>query len=220
MTNDTSCETRNEAQQEPSHAPVRRHWRRRLLRWAEHVLAACALLFILLFLSPIPRWLHAAMDCQDELRHAKYIICLGGAPARVLEGARLLNEGLGDRLIVSNNEEAAPMMRDLAIDWGAPADKILLDDQSTCTADHPGSIQQRCNVDPTNDACIIVTSFPHMLRSKACFEKAGYRNIIMREPRWERQFRRYRSWRSNIWAMPELAYEYAAIAKYWLAGRI
>jgi uncharacterized SAM-binding protein YcdF (DUF218 family) len=199
--------------------PLRRCLRR-TLRWAEHLLAALSALLLLAFASPVPQWLHDSLDRQSELRPARYIICLGGAPSRVIEAARLLQEGYAPQLIVSNNQLAAPMMRDLAIDWGAPPGCILMDSHSYRTLDHPASIQRHCGVDPAQDVCIIVTSYMHMARSKACFEKAGYKHIIMREPRWERRFRPPPGIKNNFWLIPELIYEGSALAEYWLRGAI
>jgi uncharacterized SAM-binding protein YcdF (DUF218 family) len=203
-----------------SDAPRRRRGIRRLFRWIEHGLAAISAVLILMLLSPIPNLLHVALDCQGDLRPARYVICLGGAPSRVLEGARLLREGYAEKLIVSNNEPAAPMMRDLAVDWGVPASRILVDPNAHKTFDHPVTIQRNCGVDPAHDVCIIVTSYTHMARSKACFERAGYKHVIMREPRWERKFRPPPSIKTNYWIMPELIYEYAALAEYWVRGVI
>jgi uncharacterized SAM-binding protein YcdF (DUF218 family) len=203
----------------PQPPPQRR--RRRYLRWIEHVLATAAGLWLLLLVSPLPRWLYTRFDAQGELRPAKYIICLGGDPARIIEATRLLDEGYGEELIVSNNPEAAPFMRQFAAEWRGRTDRILIDDGSWRTADHPASIRRTCGVDPTNDVCIVVTSFTHMLRAKACFEKAGYRHIIMREPRWDRQFRVPGGGvKANYWIMPELFYECAALAEYRLRGWI
>jgi uncharacterized SAM-binding protein YcdF (DUF218 family) len=200
--------------------PIEGQRLRRGLRWLEHLLAAMSVLFLMLLFSPIPCWLYRALDRQSDLRPAKYIICLGGAPGRVLEAARLLQEGYAEKMIVSNNELAAPMMRNLAVDWGAPADRVLLDSHAYKTCDHPASVQRSCGVNPGEDVCIIVTSYGHMMRSKACFEKAGYKHLIMREPRWERQFRLPPGIKGNYWIMPELIHEYAAFGEYWLLGRV
>ncbi|MFH1417416.1 MAG: YdcF family protein [Planctomycetota bacterium] len=203
----------------PQAKRTRRFWR--LLRWFEHLLLVGCLGFVVLLVSPIPWWLYEPLDRQGELRPAaRYVICLGGGPARVIEGARLLQEGYAEKLIVSNNGVAVAMMRDLAIDWGAPADRILVDTGSHRTLDHPGSIRRQCGVNPAEDLCIIVTSYSHMARSLACFQKAGYRHIIMREPRWERQFRSWEGWKTNCRIVPELVYEYGGFVEYWLRGAV
>ncbi len=183
-------------------------------------MAAGAILQMVILFSPIPRWLYAKMDVQDSLRRADYIVCLGGDPTRVFEAVRLLDEGYGEKIIVSNNPVASRMMRDLAVRWGAPPDKVLVDPGSWRTADHPGSIQRSCGVDPRHDTCIIVTSYVHMVRARACFTQAGYQHVIMRELRWEREFRDPRTWRSNFWIMPELLYEGAGLVTYALCGYI
>jgi uncharacterized SAM-binding protein YcdF (DUF218 family) len=193
---------------------------RRLLRWVEHLLATFAALLILVTLSPLPSWLYYHLDRQTQLRPADYIICLGGHPNRIIESARLLKEGYAPKLIVSNNQAAAPVMRSMAIDWGAPADRVMMDTGSYVTSDHPRSVEKTCGVDPAKDTVIIVTSFAHMARARACFVKAGYKNIIMREPRWERQFRPHDGVKRNFWIMPELLYEVAALTEYWVTGRI
>ncbi len=203
-------------------APPRRRrprWRTGL-RWIEHLLAAAAFASMLLVLTPLATWIHEALDCQGNLEPARYIICLGGEPDRVIEGARLFSEGYGERLIVTNSGPLATLMRDLAIDWGVPPDKIVVDDQSLRTRHHPEAIRRAVGLDPARDACIIVTSYTHMLRSKATFEKAGYRRVVMREPRWEREFREATemNWRGRVLVTPHLLYEGAAWIEYWLRG--
>jgi uncharacterized SAM-binding protein YcdF (DUF218 family) len=197
----------------------RRGRARRVLRWVEHVLAGVGAAVLLCATTPAPMWLYDAMDRQDRLAPAKYVICLGGDNARVIEAARLLREGHAERLIVSNYGMAAAQMRDLAYEWGAPYSKILVDDGSRRTADHPGSIQRRCGVDPARDVCILVTSYSHMARSKACFAKAGYQRLILREPRWERPAY-FDGYRTGFWVMPRLVYECAAWVEYWVRGYV
>ncbi len=197
-----------------------RSLRHRWLRRAEHFLAASALGWMLLVLTPLATWIHDSLDCQGELEPARYIICLGGEPDRVIEGARLFREGFGERLIVTNTGPLATLMRDLAIDWGVPPDKIVVDDQSLRTRHHPEAIRRAAGLDPARDLCIIVTSYTHMFRAKATFEKAGYRRVIMREPRWEREFREATpmTWRARVLISPHLLYESAGWIEYWLRG--
>lgn len=196
--------------------PARRRW---WLRWAEHGLAIFGLVVLICCTTPLPMWAYDAMDRQGTLTRSKYIICLGGDNARIIESVRLLRDGWGERLILSNYGLAALQMRDVAEDWGAPVSKILLDEGSRRTADHPASIARTCGVDPAKDTCIIVTSYSHMARSLACFEKAGYRHVIMREPRWERPGR-YDGYRTGFWALPRLVYEGAAWIEYKIRGFI
>lgn len=198
--------------------PVR--CRCRWVRWGERGLAIVGGLLLLMVFTPVTQWLYDALDRQTPLAKAKYIICLGGDPARVIEGCRLLSEGYGEKLIVSNHDEAADQMKDLALEWGAPADRILVDRRSTTTQDHPSAIRDGLHVDPQADACIIVSSYTHLARSQACFQKAGYRHLIMREPRWERQFRPVGGWKYRFRILPTVAYEYTAWAEYYLRGAV
>lgn len=202
---------------------LRTAWKkvRRVARWVEHAVALAVVLLVLLWVSPLPLKIFRALDCESRLEPARYIICLGGDPARVIEAARLLNEGYGEKLILSNNPGGAAMMRMLAMEWGAAPEQILMDSGSYRTADHPGSVRRQCGVDPANDSCLIVTTYAHLLRSKLCFEKAGYRHICLREPRWERRFRVYQSGlKNNYRILTELFYELPALAEYRLRGYI
>ena len=195
---------------------------RRALRWGEHCLAALVLLVFVVVLTPVGSWLYGNFDCQNPLRPAKYIICLGGDGQRVLEAARLLRDGYGEKLIVSNHGPAAGKMRDLAVDWGAPADRIIVDDRSPKTRCHPYTACRAGDIDPANDVCIVVTSYHHMKRSRACFKKAGYRHLIMREPRWERDARNVdrMGFVGRVKVLPNLLYEGAAWVEYWIRGVI
>ncbi len=191
---------------------------RAVLRWAEHSFALICLLGIALMFTPIPRWLFFNLDRQQPLAEADFIICLGGDPERVLEATKLLQEGYASILIVSNSGETADQMKELAVDWGAPPGRVRVDHESKRTVDHPTAVARNCGVDPRSDHCIIVTSMTHMARSEAVFQKAGYRHIVLREPRWERDFRVMKGWRSNVMSAAEILYEYTARLQYRLLG--
>jgi len=203
--------------------PVRRGLIRRTLKWGEHLCAGGFLVGLLVFLSPLPGMIYRSFGRGGELRHADYVICLGGNMERVVEAARLVKDGVGDRLIVSNHGEAARLMREIAVEWGAPADRILVDDESFRTTDHPAGAR-RLRVDPEKDTCIIVTDYTHLARSEAVFRRAGFRHVIMREPRWDRQNReRMPPGGGLVWRfmeMPGIVYESAAWARYWLSGDV
>ena len=193
---------------------------KRIARWMEHTIAGAALSVLAVFFSPLPGWLYLSMDRQNELQRADYIICLGGDPARIIEATRLLQEGWADRLVVSATPAGGAWMRDRAVEWGARPEQILIDDGSFRTADHPGSIAARVGVRPERDVCIVVTSYLHLARSQACFEKAGYRHLILREPRWEREFRSAGGWKYRFRIFPSVVYEYAAWLEYYLRGAV
>jgi uncharacterized SAM-binding protein YcdF (DUF218 family) len=150
------------------------HPRRRWLRWIEHALALIGSGLLLMVFTPATQWLYDALDRQTPLAKSKYIICLGGDPARVIEACRLLNEGYGEKLILSNHDEYTDRMRDLALDWGAlPADRSS-DHRSKKPTTMPGIRDGSCTSIPPR-RLIIVTSYTHLARSKAPLRKAGYR---------------------------------------------
>jgi uncharacterized SAM-binding protein YcdF (DUF218 family) len=202
-------------------APARRV-RGRWLRRFEHAFVFFVLLNIIFIVTPISAWVFKSLDCQDDLRKADYIICLGGNPNRIIESARLLNEGWADKLIVSNHGRFADDMRDVAVEWGADPARIIVDRNSFTTRDHPQGAREAAKLDPSKDICIIVTNYTHMKRSRACFVHAGYEHIIMQEPRWERRGRapEESSWKSRFLIYPQLVYESAAWLEYKLRGAL
>lgn len=194
---------------------------RRWLRRAEHVLAAFGAAILLLVVTPLTTMIHDALEQEDPLRPADYVICLGGDNARIIESARLLREGRAERLIVSNHGLFAERMRNMAIDWGAPADRVDVDDGSQRTRDHPVSIARRLPVDPQKDTFVVVTSATHLARSRACFAKQGYQHLVMRQPRWERTDPAIeRDWKWRMKVLPNVIYECAAWVEYWLRGTV
>jgi len=180
------------------------------------------MLTAIFILSPLQNLVYARMDAQDRLVRADYIICLGGDHSRVFEATRLLRDGYAPTMIVSNVGEAAERMRRLAVEWGAPADRVLMDDASRRTSDHPAAVANLANIDIKNDRCIIVTSYAHLARARAVFEAAGYRHLIMQEPRWERESRPADGpgWRGRFLVFPRIVYEGAAWALYWIRGSV
>jgi len=165
--------------------PGRRSTSRIWLRRLERCLAALAILVILWLVTPFQEWIYRSMDRQTELRHAQYVLCLGGSDSRIVESAKLMAEGWADYMIVMNHGVYSQHMRNVALGWGVTEDRLLVDSQSVTTRDHPrGAIL--LGVDPERDVCIIVTNYTHMARSKAMFEHAGFKHLILREPRWER----------------------------------
>ena len=208
---------------QPQASGLRRFRRiRRIARGFVYLSGVCAILYAACILMPISGSIYLAMDAQDELTTGDFIICLGGDSGRVLEASKLLQEGFAPTLIVTNHGEAAHLMRDQAAEWGAPLERVLVDDTSTRTKDHPDAVATLASIDRSNDTCIIVTSFTHMRRARAVFEKAGYRKIVMQEPRWERQARNWEgmSWRGRFLIFPKLVYEGAGWILYWFGGYV
>jgi uncharacterized SAM-binding protein YcdF (DUF218 family) len=199
----------------------KRSWISRIARGGELFFAWSGFIALLLVATPLTNWLFDVLACESKLTPAKYIICPGGDAARIIESARLLSEGYGEYLIVSNHGPFTKAMRDLAVEWGADPARILMDNDSVKTRHHARSIIEHLGVDPARDSCIVVTSYTHMARCKACFEKAGFKHLMMREPRWERSTRPIeRNWKWRFKALPELIYEYAAWGEYWVRGEV
>jgi hypothetical protein len=198
--------------------PPRRLRRRRVLNWGVRLLAALGLFFAVLLFTPLLDVTYLKFDRQGELEKSDYILVLGGEPYRVLEAAELWKEGYAPTVVVSNHDEAAEEMRQLAIHWGVPPDRIVVDRLSWTTADHPRGIRQATALDPATARCIVVTNFMHMARSQAVFEKAGYRRLIFREPRWTRVKRAPQAIKSRLRVLPEVIYECAAWVEYWARG--
>ncbi|MBK8267974.1 MAG: YdcF family protein [Planctomycetes bacterium] len=88
------------------------------------------------------------------------------------------------------------------------------------TRDHPAGVRTAAGLDPEKDTVIIVTSYSHLRRARACFEHAGYKHIIMQEPRWERRCRapEETGWKSRFLIYPQLVYEAAAWIEYKCRG--
>jgi uncharacterized SAM-binding protein YcdF (DUF218 family) len=191
---------------------------RRAFRLLEHGFAVLGLALVLLWTLPIIDYIYPKLNCRTPLAPSKYIVCLGGEPYRILESVQLLKDGYAPKLIVSNFDGAAAAMKALAIEWGARPDQVLIDDHSHTTAEHPSGVRQIAGLNPAEDQCIIVTDYVHMSRAKACFEKAGYRHIIMCDPRWSRTQRPPESITVRMRVLPALMYEAAAWVEYKLRG--
>lgn len=197
----------------------REGWGRRVRRTCINMLALASLGVILLIVTPLTTVLFDALGSEDPLEQADYIVCLGGDNARIIESTRLLKEGYAGKLIVTSHGTHAAEMRDLAIEWGADPSAIVVDSNAVKTRNHPTSIKENLGVNPETARLILVTNFTHLGRSRACFEKAGYRHLIMREPRWERTGRpKVRDWKWRFRVLPDVIYEYTAWLEYWIRG--
>jgi|GEM_PF-886188 len=194
-----------------------------LARWLRRGLGLFGLIVVLalmVVLSPVTDRVYFGMDCQDDLERADWIICLGGDGGRVLEAARLLQDGYAPKLIVTNRGTAANIMAQQAIEWGADPQRVLIEDQSARTVDHPDLVAELAGIERGRDTCIIVTSYTHMKRARRIFADAGYQHLIMREMRWQRVARGTGklSWRQRLLVAPRLCYEAAGWCRYLLFG--
>lgn len=102
------------------------------------------------------------------------------ASDRVLQAVRLYDAGRVDRILVtggilpwaSQAEPEAELMRSLLIDWGVPANAVLVEGKSRNTYEHALQIKEMHRQDPF-DSALLITSAAHMPRAMAVFKKAG-----------------------------------------------
>lgn len=125
----------------------------------------------------------------EDLRPQPFIVVLCGGCrfsgelndatcARVQHGAHLFQQGLAPRLILSGGRWAphrpacAPRMKTLALSLGIPAERIVVEDRSSRTAENAREVTRLLRAHGT-DSILLVTSPLHMRRAKLCFERRG-----------------------------------------------
>jgi len=195
----------------------------RFYRWVRGLLALLALAQITYAFVPLAELLFYWLDVTRPADSADVIVCLGGADHRLLWAADLFQRGLAPRVVVSNAPGAAQEMRNTLLRHGLPADKVLVDDSSHTTTDHPAHVAAVAGLDPATHRFLIVTDREHSRRAAGCFERAGYKHFTVYAgdfssgpggpPPTQR-------WRWRVVGMPVMAYECAALLKYRLLGRI
>ena len=105
---------------------------------------------------------------------------LGDGADRVLRASRLYREGKVKAVIVSGGNipwmgvlvPEAEVMKNLLMEWGVPAEAILVEDASRNTRENAVYVQ-RMMADLDFDTALLVTSALHMPRALAVFRKAG-----------------------------------------------
>lgn len=179
------------------------------------------LFHIILLVTPLTEALHGQLDVTAPPQRADVIVCLGGRDERVVAAARAYHAGFAPKVLVSNNPEAVREMHDLLRVYDVPEADILIDDKSYVTADHPAGVAAVPGIDPAGSQLLIVTDDYHSLRARGCFRHGGYAHFTISSPRYfsgrepaERGVR----WR--VFMLPYMAYEYTALLKYRLEGRL
>jgi uncharacterized SAM-binding protein YcdF (DUF218 family) len=104
---------------------------------------------------------------------------------RLWQAMHLYHLGKVDKLLISGNNghimdkglNEAVQFRDILIDFGIPAEDILVDSLSKNT--HQNAVESKKVLDqfPELKNCLLITSALHMPRSEACFRKVGFENI-------------------------------------------
>jgi len=197
----------------------------RCLQWLVNLIAIIALLIIF---TPVGDWLDNMLIDISTLSKADYIVVLGGHCERVVEAVQLYRDGWADKVIVSAYGKSADFLGHVAEVYGVPSDSLIIERQSTRTADHPYAISRLPGIDKEKDKFIIVTSPYHTSRARAVFLKAGYRNVMMYSPEWRvgGRFNRlperwlFHRWRIRARNLAEQVYEVIAWGMYWFTGRV
>jgi uncharacterized SAM-binding protein YcdF (DUF218 family) len=185
-------------------------------------LACATLLLAILVGTPLTEKLYMRLDVTAPPTHADYIVCLGGNPARLLWAVDAYRRGFAPKIIVSSLPGSAQWMRDMLVQCGIPRERILVDDESSVSADHPVTIAALSGIDPERTRLLIVTDHDHSRRVAACFRKAGFEHFTITGAgfplRLSGSFQMRCRWR--LMALPRIAYEYAALVQYTLQDRI
>ncbi len=104
----------------------------------------------------------------------------GTSVDRMLEGMTLVRRGMGERLIISGGSgllfdqsvSEAELLRAFAIDWGIPADRILVDGTSRNTYENAVNTAKLIREHGLQHVLLVTSSF-HMRRALATFHRQG-----------------------------------------------
>ena len=108
----------------------------------------------------------------------------GESVERILEGMRIVKRGAADRLILSGGsgslfdqtKSEAVILRQFAIDFGIPADRILIEPDSRNTYENAvesAKLMRRQGI----SSFMLITSATHLPRAMGCFRKIGLNPI-------------------------------------------
>jgi len=164
-----------------------------------------ALICVFTFSTPfLPNALIAHLEHRytppDPLPHVDAVIVLSGMVVlekstpekiefgegveRILEGIRLVKQGVADRLILSGGsgslteqtKSEARMLRQFAMDFGIPDQRILVEPSSRNTYENAvetAKLMRRHGI----SSSILVTTASHLPRAMGCFRKIGVEPI-------------------------------------------
>jgi len=176
---------------------------------------------IILIFTPLTEKLYLHLNVAGPPTQADAIVCLGGQPYRVIRTARLYFQRWAPRIIVTSTPGSAEDMVDILLMMGVPRERILVDNASRVTSDHPAQVARLPGVDPRNQRFLLVTDHNHSRRALACFRRAGFQHVsVYAGPPPPSEPEPSKVWRWRIQVLPTVAYEYAALLQYWLQGHI
>lgn len=188
-----------------------------------------------LLLSPL-EYLYPSVKNSDKHPEIKKIVVLTGYAAdyalvplsskvnsasafRVLEANRLYKSCPDCEIIVSGNEPASRLMKEMLVSMGVPKGQIVEDGASAHTYISAQTMRRKLNEEPF----YLVTSAGHMPRAMGVFEKQGLKPVAAPT---DYQLPKD-AFSAGIHLSPQHLYwcnlaigEYAGIAWYWLTGKI
>lgn len=190
--------------------------------WLCRILTLALLLFIILLCTPLTEKLYAWLNVTESPTQADVIVCLGGRAGRLIWTVDAYQRGLAPRVIVSNLPSASHWMKKKLVQCGVPGEKIIVDPTSGTTADHPYGIARLEGINPKTQKFLVITDILHSRRVAACFRRAGFCHITIYGAgfpmRTDGSF--LKQCRRRLLNLPNILYEYAALAQYWLQGKI
>ena len=210
----------------PASRPRRSRRRRLIFRLLLAVQIVVDLVFIgalVLYVTSAKALFKPALVHIDPLARADYIVVLGGESDRAVAAAQLYREGWAPKVILSSSGENTDLLAAIAQANGVPKEAMILDRQARRTADHPYTVAGIAGVSVDSDTFIVVTSPFHTSRARACFVKAGYRNLILRGPDWQdggRQSTDAQSSWTRFMDIQRIAHEGLAWGYYRIKGRV
>lgn len=120
----------------------------------------------------------------DVQQSSEEYLEFGEAVERILTGMRLVREGVGDKLVIvggsgdlfNQTKRESVFLRQFAIDFGIPANSILIDPDSRNTYENAVNARKIMEEHGLRSS-ILITSALHMPRSMGCFRSVGLEPI-------------------------------------------
>ncbi|MFA5339161.1 MAG: ElyC/SanA/YdcF family protein [Candidatus Omnitrophota bacterium] len=212
---------------------------RRLVRFA----AALAVIYLLVFCTPLIWFLAEPLKISDTPRKADAIVVFAGGvgeSGKVGQGylerteyaVELYKAGFAKNIIFSSGYmyifKEPVMMKTLAVSLGVPEGSIILEDKAMSTYQHVRFSEEMLKSKGWNKI-LLVSSPYHMRRVSLVFEKTGKGIEVAYTPVKKSSFYKHKT--SNIyagWNLKQISLgqiegifrEYLAIAYYWWKGYI
>lgn len=210
-----------------------------------------AVILLVLFGTPflpnlLTRQLETAYDVPNSLPHVDAIIVLSGmlyleksspeylefneSVERIVTGMQLMREGVGDILIISGGSgdlynqdySEAVFLRQFAIDFGIPEEKIQIEPDSRNT--YENAVHTKALMDQHGlSSSILITTAIHLPRSVGCFHKVGLQPIpypvdFILPPDAEFRFSDLIPGIGNLVHTTRIFHEYIGLLMYKLSG--